>query len=436
MRTHAFLLSTLLATQALAHGGAPLVKYIRFPAQAAGAAWLMDELGLLAQVPAGFTWLCDDSVSPLLGFEVVAPVDDQNWVLSTRAGVFRSEDRGCSYVQVPGALTQHVTADLLPHPGRPQEMITATVTLGILNDVYRTIDGGRTWQPAGLESITRIRSFVRAEADPELVYASHGAGASRSDDGGASFNPIALGPPGELLPDGEPVRPEEFRFLGTSPVNRLEVVAIIERFPKSFLVFSSDGGVTWRHTYSLEDAPDSLAYSRDGTKILMSNPFVGLLRSTNGGAGFDLVPTPGIVGCLTREPGGDRIWACGRGRPIPWVAAFTENFGDSWEVRLQQYADLAGSWECPAGSPTAVACERQCPPAEPFCMPDLGLTDGAVTDAGLDAAPAADAEPGVDAAPPSARSGGGDCSVAGGGRAWPLMLLLGPWRRRPPSGRC
>lgn len=432
MRKH--LLALLLLTgQALAHGGAPQIKHIRFPPQAGGAAWLMDELGLLAEVPTGFSWLCDDSVSPLVGFEIVAPVDEQTWVLSTRAGVFRTEDRGCSYEQVPGALTEHVTAGLLPHPNRPEELLTATATLGILNDVYRTVDGGQTWTPSGLESTTRIRSFIRAEADPALVYASHGAGASRSDDGGATFAPIALGPDAALLPDGLPVRPEEFRFLATSPTARLEVMAIIERFPKSFLIHSSDGGASWRHIFSLEDSPDSLVYTLDGRGLLMSTPFLGLFRSTDGGARFEPVASPGIIGCLTREPASDRIWACGRGRPLPWVVAVTPDLGDTWQVKLQQYADLVGGWDCAPGTETALACSRQCPPADPACMPpDGGIADAAPgdpVDGGVDAAPV-DGAPEADAAPPT---GGGDdgCAVGGGGPTgllgWLALILV--WRR-------
>lgn len=395
MRTHslaanlgAVLLVAGLAGSALAHGGSPQVKDIRFPPVAGGAAWLMDELGLLTEGPEGFTWLCDDSVSPLVGFDTVVPVDATTWVLATRAGAFLTLDRGCSYVQVPGPLTEHVLAGLLPHPDHPGEMVTATATLGILNDVYRSVDGGQTWQAAGLESTTRIRSFVRSEADPEVLYASHGAGISRSDDGGASFHLVALGPPAGDLPGELPVRPEEFRFLATSPINRLEAFGVIERFPKSLLVHTDDGGDHWTVRFGLEDSPDSMVYTQDGQKLLFSSPFLGLFRSVDGGQIFDPVPAPGIMGCLTREPGSDRIWACGRGRPLAWVAAMTPDLGDHWEVKLAQYADLVGTWACPPGSATALACSRQCPPADPMCVPpDAGVTPdlGVTADAGLDA---------------------------------------------------
>ncbi len=440
MKKQLFALSLLAGGAALAHGGAPQVKYIRFPPQAEGAAWLMDELGLLAEVPEGFAWLCDDSVSTLVGFEIVAPVDATTWVLSTRAGVFRTEDRGCSYTQVPGALTEHVTAGLLPHPDHPQELVTATATLGIPNDVYRTVDGGRTWQAAGLASTTRVRSFLRSEADPEVLYASHGAGASRSDDGGATFQPIALGPDPALLPDATEVRPEEFRFLATSPVDRLEVVAVIERFPKSFLVHSRDGGASWQHTFSLEDSPDGLVFLGDGQRLLMSTPFLGVFRSTDGGAMWEPISSPGILGCLARDPATDHIWACGRGRPLAWVAAATPDLGETWEVKLQAYADLAAGWECAEGTATDRACSRQCPPADPACVPpDGGVVDGGIVDGGG----GVEGDVGVDAAPgdaardaaPSAAGGGNEGCTAGGGHGFGGlgglgMLLLLWWRRR------
>ncbi|MEZ4475128.1 MAG: sialidase family protein [bacterium] len=427
----------LAASQAAAHGGAPQVKHIRFPDAAGGAAWLMDELGLLARTEDGFTWLCDDSVSPVVGFEIVAPLDADRWVLSTRAGIFLTETAGCGYTQVPGPLTEHVTASLLPHPGRPLEFLTSTATLGILNDVYRSVDGGQTWTPAGLESTTRVRSLVRSEADPEVVFASHGAGASRSDDGGASFQPIALGPPAEDLPGEMPIRPEEFRFLATHPVDPGTAFAVVERFPASFLVRTDDGGQTWRVALAIEDSPDSLAFTRDGQRALMSTPFLGLQRSVDGGGTWEPVATDGIVGCLTREPATDRIWACGRGRPMQWVAAHTDDLGGTWDVALAQYADLVGTWTCPADSTTARACRQQCPPADPACVPpDAGVPgDASIVDGGVEPVDGAarDAGTEADAGPTPAGSTGGDdgCrATPGGAPALPWLLLLLIFRRR------
>ncbi|MCA9528424.1 MAG: hypothetical protein KC549_19200, partial [Myxococcales bacterium] len=380
-----------LAGQAAAHGGAPQVKHIRFPPAVGGTPWLMDELGLLARTDAGYTWLCDDSVSPVVGFEIIEPLDADHWVLSTRAGIFLTEVAGCGYTQVPGPLTEHVTASLLPHPGRPGELLTSTATLGILNDVYRTVDGGQTWTPAGLESTTRIRSILRSDADPDVVYASHGAGASRSDDGGARFVPITLGPPAEALPGEMPIRPEEFRFLASHPVDPAVAFAVIERFPASFVVRTDDAGATWTVVLAIEDSPDSLAFTQDGQRALMSTPFLGLQRSVDGAQTFEAVPSAGIIGCLTREPGTDRIWACGRGRPLTWVAATTDDLGATWDVELAQYADLVGTWSCPADSTTAHACRQQCPPADPACVPPDGGVPDTTSDGGAEDAGVADA---------------------------------------------
>ncbi|MEZ4467043.1 MAG: hypothetical protein R3F43_21995 [bacterium] len=80
-------------------------------------------------------------------------------------------------------------------------------------------------------------------------------------------------------------------------------------------------------------------------------PFLGLQRSVDGGRLREPVATDGIVGCLTREPATDRIWACGRGRPMQWVAARSDDLGRTWDVALARYADLVGTWTAPPTPP-------------------------------------------------------------------------------------
>ncbi|MEZ4467044.1 MAG: hypothetical protein R3F43_22000 [bacterium] len=155
-----------------------------------------------------------------------------------RAPASSSPRRRAAATQVPGPLTSTSPPRSSPTPAA--EFLTSTATLGILNDVYRSVDGGRRPGPAGLESTTRVRSLVRSGRSRSSSPAA--APATSGDDGGASFQPIALGPPAEDLPGEMPIRPEEFRFLATHPVDRGTAFAVVERFPASFLTFARTMG--------------------------------------------------------------------------------------------------------------------------------------------------------------------------------------------------
>jgi photosystem II stability/assembly factor-like uncharacterized protein len=422
------LIACLLASTAWGHGAAPQVKEIRWPAHGDGRIWLVDELGLLDQQDDGFYWLCDDTVSTLVGFDSAHSTDLSGdvWIVATRGGIFRTTDRGCSFMQVPGDLTQHVVVGLWAHPERPMEVLTTTQTLGIPNDVWRSTDGGQTWAAAGINASGRVRSLVRSAADPNVIFASHGDGVSRSSDGGATFQPVALGPPVEALPDELEVLPQEFRLLSGHPTDADVVFALIERFPASYLVRSADGGQSWQVIMPIEDAPESLAFEPNGQNALLANPFLGVFRSQDGGLNWEMVPSPGGLGCLTTGPNG-AIWACGRGQPRPWVAASTTDLGASWTPLMQQYTELAGGWDCPAGSPTALACADRCQPADQECLD--GLVDGGVEpDAGV-------ADSGVDQGmpePPAATGSSDDCRAAPGrsGTFWSCLVLVGYAARR------
>lgn len=410
---------------AAAHLGEPTVKGLRFPVSRAEAPWfIVDNVGLLA-LDGGWRWLCDEGISPEPGFEDLAPIDAEGriWLAATRSGLRRTTDAGCSFAAVPG-FEDHTVGHLSPDPSRPGQGVVGTTTVGgPPNDIWFTDDAGASWQPAGLSLAGRVREMVRAVADPDVIYAVHTQGAVRSDDGGRSFTPIALGPPS----DGQ--RPEptgtDIVLLTTDPRDPMIVWSAFVRFPTSDLLRSIDGGATWEVMASFSDGPDTLAIDPASGEMLLAMALEGLRRSGDGGRTWaqEFFPEPGAwVDCLTRGPEG-RLWACVR-RGAPYMVAVSDDFGVTWSGQFAaDFTEIESGWACPAESPTGAACAEACDRATEDCsaMPDGGVPDGGVSDGG---------RPDAGETAPTPRD---DCSAMPGSTdGWPLMawLLLAAVARR------
>lgn len=431
MRKLTFLAVLLAPGLGSAHLGEALVVDLFFPTQTSDDLWVVvTNRGVFARRDGAFTLLCDDAMvpSPRLQNARIAGETAQTLVATGNAGLFRSTDGGCNWSPVAGPLEAHVSSKLLPHPDRPQELLTVTETLGIPNDVFLTEDGGASWTAAGLASGGRIRSILRAPADPSVVYATHFGGASRSDDGGRTFVDIALGPA------GMDVRAEEFEIIAGHQMLATTVYATVERFPESSLVRSEDGGASWTEVVVLPDAPKSMVVDEAAGRMLLATPFEGLFRSDDGGETWDQLPRVAdslAVGCLRWDPERARVWACGRTSfgPSVWVVGSTDDLGDTWRSEMSDLDNDAALWDCPAGSMATDICSNLClPPDDPACAPrpdggvpppDAGVPDAMV---GRDAA--------ADAATGSERGGGGDCSTVADAPVAAWLCLLALRRRR------
>ena len=357
-------LSLACSASAFAHGGQPRVVDLVFPDAGGRDVWaITDSQGLYARVDGEFRWLCEDAVVLNAGFQSVVPVGDEvgnALVVATNFGVFLTDDGGCTFAPVGGALIDVVPLGVYGHPTRPNEILVATQTPQQPNDVYVSDDGGRSFRAAGLEVDGRVRSILRAEASPERVFVSHAQGVARSDDGGRVFTAVTLGPPGVN------VAPEEFLFLAGHPVNPDEVWAVIERFPDSIVIRSRDAGQSWMPMLTVADTPSGFVFDASGESVLLTSRFDAWHRSEDGGDTWNRaaegVP---LIGCLERQPGTDRIWACSNVFFMgPWVLAYSDDFAASFSTVLPHYNGVSRTWGCAAETPAGQACEGLCPGQE------------------------------------------------------------------------
>ena len=120
--------------------------------------------------------------------------------LGAHTGLFRSEDGGRSWQKVPLRLRdEHL--DLMaiaPHPGDAQTLYVGTHETGVL----KSADGGRTWQAvnAGLNGLD-VHGLAIDPATPEKLHAAvrdKGEGLYRTTDGGGKWTRVDDGPGGEV----------------------------------------------------------------------------------------------------------------------------------------------------------------------------------------------------------------------------------------------
>ncbi|RKS80426.1 hypothetical protein CLV35_0858 [Motilibacter peucedani] len=187
---------------------------------------------------------------------------DVVWAGSQPSALWRSEDRGDSFSLVRplwdhphrpkwgagfGGQAIHT---VLPHPRDPGNVLVAMSTGG----VYRTSDGGGSWEPAnrGIKAYffpdpwpefgQCVHKVARDAAEPDRLFAQNHHGVYRSDDAGTTWVSIA-----------DPL-PTDFGFTMVTHPRRPEtaysfpIVADGKRLPpdaRCRVFRTSDGGRSW-----------------------------------------------------------------------------------------------------------------------------------------------------------------------------------------------
>lgn len=431
----ALALATLLpGGPAGAHGNAPRVRTITFPAVLGGRPLLLtDTQGMFGTFDAGYRWLCEDAVAPnaALGTIVLGP-EPHRMLLSAASGVFISGDGGCRFAPVAGLPADTSPFGLWPHPERPTEILTAVAENGNPHAVrfYLSEDGGQTFAPTAEVAPGVIDSLMRAPDDPDIVFRSSPMRLERSDDGGRTFAALPGELPGAAVTAG-------IIFLGGRP-GTTELWAAAQSFPLGLLLRSADRGESWTVVAELPDSVGSLAFDAEGRRGALATLTGRMARSDDGGETWGpLVEGPGSAfGCLVRGPDA-ALYACAD--PFlgaQFAVARSDDFGGQWTPVLTALNEVTQRWDCPDDTPGATACADLCPgrppgascalcPAGQDCAaaPDAGA--GQPADAGpevpRDAGPPASADAASGTPPPeadSATSGGCVVRAPEGDRGW------------------
>lgn len=337
-------------------------------------------------------------------------------IAATGSSILRSADNGCSWSTHPYFKDTWVTG-LAAHPTDDRILYAITGRPTTPNGVYRSRDGGETWEPTPLLRTGLNLNAVRVSpVDPRRVYASGNEGDRllllRSDDAGDHWEEIP-----HPLPELQ--RPYDLVLSAVDPVSPDGVWVRVSAQGYTHLLRSEDGGRTLTQVQMLDDLFTNMELSADG-----GTAWVGTLNSFFRGprtGPLEKQPLPTGNSCALRV--GDTLYACGSTWLHDWALARSRDEGTTWEPMFTLYG-IKGPDQCPAGTPV----QKLCPKLWPQLADQLGAdpyVDGGV----VEPPPPQDAgTPDAGTAPPTKSSG---CSAASGNAAPALLLLstLTLWRR-------
>ena len=346
-------------TQATAHGDRPRATHIVFLDAHPDVAWILtDSQGIFANIKTGFRWLCEDAVAPLAGVRglFVGGEEANQWAVATTQGLYTSNNSGCGFERASGVAGTHRMVGLWSHP-TDTTLLTASSSVGYFNDLFRSDDGGFTWQGLGLQLLGRVRRVLWSPSDAGRIYLAHSHGFLRSLDGGEHFDAISPGT-AAMMP-----MPSEVQLLAVDTEDPDLVFVAVENIPNTIILRSTDGGIQWHQVHQVADLDLRMVIDPQSGRILLSGPLGGSWRSGDGGSTWVEAPAlPVNLDCLTVHPQTGHLWSCGDVYAGgPWVAAFSENFGEDWMPVLPNFIDTPERWDCPRESRGVLCCQGLCP---------------------------------------------------------------------------
>lgn len=295
------------------------------------------------------------------------------WVGAATGGVWKSIDGGLTWrpvfddqpVAAVGALAVNQSNPDVVWVGTGEGNLRNSVSIG--NGVYRTLDGGRTWQHLGLEKSERIYRIVLHPDDPDVAWVTAMGqlwgenperGVYKTEDGGKTWNRI-------LYVDEKTGASD----LVMDPSNPNHLIASMWQFrrwpwhfksggPGSGLYSTYDGGRTWKKATQEDGLPEG-ELGRIGLAISRSNPEIvyamveaaqsALLRSDDGGKNwksvntrYDVNPRPFYFGDIRVDP----VWP-NRVYSLDYDVRVSNDSGKTFEVGVsggEIHGDFHALW--------------------------------------------------------------------------------------------
>ncbi len=237
-------------------------------------AWSLDSIdgGLFTSDDGGKTWT---SNKQLEGHSVralsQAPSDPKTLVAGAIDGVYRSNDGGATWDKIsPKDKEFYEVESIAIDPRDPKVIYVGTWHLP-----WKTKDGGEHWDSIhkGVAQDSDVFSIIIDPKTPETVYASACSGIYKSSDGGAEFQKIT----------GIPHTSSRTRVLQQDP----KALNTVFAGTTEGLYHTADAGKTWSRSSSTEwIVNDIFVDPQDDKHVLLATDRTGVMISNDGGATF------------------------------------------------------------------------------------------------------------------------------------------------------
>ena len=247
--------------------------------------------------------------------EGVAQNPDLLYVGAASGGVWKSTNGGLTFRPIFDDQPVHSIGSIAIYPPQPDIVWVGTGEGNVRNSasfgegVFKSMDGGKTWQRSGLEKTERIGRIALHPSNPDVAFAcalgqewgeNPDRGVFRTDDGGKTWKKVLYVDEktgcGELQMD--PANPEHL-LAGMWQFRRWPYV-FKSGGPGSGLFITWDGGATWKKEQEEDGLPAGelgrmgIAFSRSSPEIvyaLVEAKKSALLRSSDGGRSWSKMNT-------------------------------------------------------------------------------------------------------------------------------------------------
>jgi hypothetical protein len=378
------------ATPAHANGRYPqAMQFVQDPGDA-NRLWLRSTYGLVTSADRGATWalICEQGLGmdpngifdPMFGVHA-----DRSVVIGLQQGLKRSTDFGCGWRHVVPDLEDNFVQDVAVDVSDRRRSVAISSYLNgptYTIEVWETQNNGASYSRISLiESNQYARTIDAAPSDANRLYLSvmsydvsdfskpGVAQMRRSNDRGKNWTTVALPVPPDSDPYIAAVHPTnpDVLYVRTYEENRLEAgtgFAI-----KSRLVYSENGGTTWREILTGDAPMLGLALSPDGAEVLVGfgdegeagktlvapDSAFGIWRAATSDFQFQRVYDR-KVSCLTWTA--NDIYVCLRYEETGFDLGVLNNTCPATVRPLFNKKQMTGIVSCAAGTTTAQACTQ------------------------------------------------------------------------------